>query len=50
MPNACVIEYSKAVDTVKYCELIERLQSTGIDESDIALIATLCWQELLEWE
>ena len=42
---ACFIDYSKAFDTVKHHELIKSLQSTDIDENDIAVISNLYWQQ-----
>ena len=40
---ACFIDYSKAFDTVKHAGLIKCLQTTDIDENDIALISNLYW-------
>ena len=37
--------YSKAFDTVKHQELISCLQTTDIDENDIAIIANLYWKQ-----
>ena len=42
---ACFIDYSKAFDTVKHEQLISCLRKTDIDESDIALIGNLYWQQ-----
>ena len=42
---ACFIDYSKAFDTVKHAELIKSLQTTDIDENDIAVISNLYWQQ-----
>ena len=42
---ACFIDYSKAFDTVKHTELIKCLQTTDIDENDIAVISNLYWQQ-----
>ena len=43
---ACFIDYSKAFDTVNHHEkLIECLKTTDIDQSDIALIANLYWEQ-----
>jgi len=42
---ACFIDYSKAFDTVKHCELIKCLETTDIEENDIAIISNLYWQQ-----
>ena len=42
---ACFIDYSKAFDTVNHEKLIECLKTTDIDQSDIALIANLYWEQ-----
>ena len=42
---ACFIDYSKAFDTVNQEKLIECLKTTDIDQSDIALIANLYWEQ-----
>ena len=42
---ACFIVYSKAFDTVNHEKLIEYLKTTDIDQSDIALIANLYWEQ-----
>ena len=42
---ACFIEYSKAFDTVIHGKLTEYLKTTDIDQSDIALIANLYWEQ-----
>ena len=42
---AYFIDYSKAFDTVNHEKLIECLKTTDIDQSDIALIANLYWEQ-----
>ena len=42
---ACFIDYSEAFDTVNHEKLIECLKTTDIDQSDIALIANLYWEQ-----
>ena len=42
---ACFIDYSKAFDTVNHEKLIECLKTTDINQSDIALIANLYWEQ-----
>ena len=42
---ACFIDYSKAFDTVKHHELVQCLQTTDIEENDLAVIANLYWQQ-----
>ena len=41
----CFIDYAKAFDRVKHYELIECLQSIGIDGKDCRIIANLYWQQ-----
>ena len=42
---ACFIDYSKAFDTINHEKLIEFFKTTDIDQSDIALIANLYWEQ-----
>ena len=42
---ACFIDYSKAFNTVNHEKMIECLKTTDIDQSDIALIANLYWEQ-----
>ena len=42
---ACFIDYSKAFEIVNHEKLIECLKTTDIDQSDIALIANLYWEQ-----
>ena len=42
---ACFIDYSKAFDTFNHEKLIACLKTTDIDQSDIALIANLYWEQ-----
>ena len=41
----CLIDYSKAFDTVKHEPLIELLQSLDIDPQDVKLLASLYWKQ-----
>ena len=41
----CVIDYSKAFDTVKHESLVELLQSLDVDKSETRLITNLYWKQ-----
>ena len=41
----CFIDYAKAFDRVKHCELIECLKSIGIDGKDCRIISNLYWHQ-----
>ena len=42
---ACVIDYSKAFDTVRHEPLIDRLKAIDVDSPDVQLLANLYWKQ-----
>ena len=41
----CFIDYSKALDTVKYESLVELIQSLDVDKSETRLLTNLYWKQ-----
>ena len=42
---ACFIDYEKAFDTVRHQDLIQMLESIGVDGKEISLLANLYWHQ-----
>ena len=41
----CIIDYTKAFDTVKHFKMIECLSEIGIDDKDLQIISKLYWEQ-----